>query len=119
MGTLAAIDADLQEAEAATDELAANLKELDPPDTEAGEQARQQLVALASQFETTTAQLKQTVESVPEDASATETVQKLAPLAPALQSLAVNTSSTLESIKASDDKLQEGFDDADSCEEFR
>jgi uncharacterized protein YicC (UPF0701 family) len=118
-GMLAAIDADVQEAIHATDELAANLKSLEPPDTEEGRQAQQQLEALIAQIETTVTKTKQTIESVPQGASTTETLEKLAPLAPAIRSLAVNTSSTLASIKASGSKLKEGFDKADSCEQFR
>ena len=119
IGTLAAIDAEVQEAVAATDELAANLKTLVPPDTESGAEAKQELVALASQLEATAAQTKQTVDSVPEGADAAELAQKLAPLALTLQSLAVNASSTLASVKASGEKIEEGFEKADSCEEFR
>ena len=119
IGTLAAIDAQVREAVAATDELAANLKALGPPDTESGEEAEQELLALASQLEATAAQTKQTVDSVPEGADAGEIAQKLAPLALALQSLAVNASSTLASIKESGEKIKEGFEKADSCEEFR
>jgi hypothetical protein len=44
-GMLAAIDADVQEAVDATDELAANLRSLDPLDSEEGRQAQQQLDA--------------------------------------------------------------------------
>jgi len=41
-GTLAAIEADVQEAVDATDKLGDDLRELEPPDTEAGDQAKQQ-----------------------------------------------------------------------------
>jgi uncharacterized phage infection (PIP) family protein YhgE len=118
-GTLAAIDAEARQVVNATDKLAADLRALGPPDTESGAQAKQQLDALASQLETTVAAWKQAVESVPSGAGAAETAQKLAPLVAALQSLATTTSSTLASIETNGTKLKEGFEKADSCEQFR
>jgi hypothetical protein len=118
-GMLAAVNTEIQEAVDATTELATNLKALEPASGDEGAQAKQQLDALTTQLETTTSQAKQTVDSVPEGASASETLQTLAPLGPALQSLSVNTSNTLASLKASGQKIKEGFDKADSCEQFR
>jgi hypothetical protein len=119
-GTLAAIDAEAGQVVNATDKLAADLRALGPPDTESGAQAKQQVDALASQLETTVAAWKQAVESaVPPGASAAETAQTLAPLAQALQSLPTTTSSALASIETNGKKLKEGFEKADSCEQFR
>jgi hypothetical protein len=118
LGTLAAIDAQVREAVAATDKLVTDLRALEPPDTEEGAKAERELNALISQTETTVTDAKQTVATVPKGASATETAQKLAPLVPSLQALAVSVSSTLESIKAAGDKIKKGFEDADSCGRF-
>jgi hypothetical protein len=118
-GTLSAINADVQNAVDATNKLASDLKATGPPDTEGGAQAKQQLNALASQLKTAVANAKQTLAGLPEGASLSETAQKLAPLAPALQSLTTSASKTIDSIKATSSKLKEGFDKADSCKQFR
>jgi uncharacterized phage infection (PIP) family protein YhgE len=118
-GTVAAIQAEVQEALDATQELASNLKARGAPDVESGDQAKQQLDALATQLDATVTQAKQTIENLPAGADAGEIVKRLAPLAPAIQSLVVKTSSTLDSVKASGSKIKEGFDKADSCDEFR
>ena len=118
-GTLAGVRTDIQEAVDATKQLATNLKSLAPPGGDAGAKAQQQLDAYAAQVQTTAAQAKQTVASVPAGATASETIRALAPLAPALQSLSVATSTAIESLKASGGKIKEGFDKADSCAQFR
>jgi hypothetical protein len=117
-GMLAAIDADVQEAVDATDELASNLSSTNPPDTDEGRQAQQQLDALVSQIRTTVNNVRETVDSIPQGASFSEMVQKLAPLAPTIKSLAVNTSSTLASVKQAGSKIKDGFDNADSCKKL-
>ena len=119
VGTVAEIEADVRQAADATSQLAADLKALGPPDTESGPQAKQQLDALASQLEGTMNTARQTVESLPEGADAAETAEQLAPLVPSLQSLVTSTEDTLAAIEASGSELKEGFDNADSCEEFR
>jgi hypothetical protein len=118
-GTLAAINADVKSAVDATQQLATDLKSTKPPDTEAGTQAKQQIDSLASQLDTTVTEAKQTLDSVPEGASLTETVQKLAPLVPDLSSLLASASSTLSSVQASASEIKDGFEKADSCKQFR
>jgi hypothetical protein len=118
-GTLATINSEIQKAVNSTRELAANLKGLKPPNTDEGQKAKQQLDALGTQLQKTTTQAKQTIQSVPKGASASETLKKLSSLAPALQTLATSTSNTLAAVKASGQKIKEGFDKADSCKQFR
>ena len=65
-------------------QLATDLRSTNPPDTDAGKQANQQLTALATQLDTTVTTAKQTVQSVPKDAGLSEKAQKLAPLVPAV-----------------------------------
>jgi hypothetical protein len=117
-GTLGAVRTDIQSAVDATKELSTNLKGLDPPGGDAGAQAQQQLNAFIARVESTATQAKATVASVPEGASASEAIQSLAPLVPAVQSLATATSNTIQSVKASGEKIKEGFDKADSCKQF-
>lgn len=118
-GTLAAIDAEIQEAVDATEKLGDELNELEPPDSEAGDQAQQDLDALTVQLDSTVTDTKETVDSLPEDASFSQLAETLAPLAPSLRSLAVSVSSTLESVQERGSEIKEGFDEADSCEDFR
>jgi hypothetical protein len=118
-GTLAAIDAEIQEAVDATEKLGDDLQDLDPPDTEAGDQAKQELDALALQLDSTVTKTKETVDGLPEDASVSQVLETLAPVVPSLQSLAVSVSSTLESVQERESDLKEGFDKADSCEKYR
>jgi hypothetical protein len=118
-GTIAAIDAEIQEAVDATNQLASDLKALGAPDTESGAQAKQQVDALATQLDSTVTKTKQTVESLPDGASVSQVTQTLAPLLPSLQSLAVKVSSTLSSVQESGSELKDGFEKADSCEQFR
>ncbi len=117
-GTLAGVRTDIQEAVDATEQMAADLKALDSPGGDTGAKAKQQLDAYAAQVQSTAAQAKRTVASVPAGATASETIRTLAPLAPALQSLAVDTSTTIQSLKANGGKIKEGFDRAGSCAQF-
>jgi hypothetical protein len=119
LGTLAAVDAQVQEAITATDNLVTDLRALSPPDTEAGAEAERKLDALISQVETTVTEVKQTLASVPKGAGIAETAEKLAPLVPSLQALAVSVSSTLESMQAAGEEIKKGIDDADSCDRFQ
>lgn len=118
-GTLAAVQGDVQEAVDATQKLGTDLKALDAPNADSGAQAKQQLDSLADQLQTTASQAKQTVQGVPEGATLSQTIQQLPPLATALKSLGSSASSTLDSIQASSSKLKDGFQKADSCEQFR
>lgn len=117
-GTLAAVRSDIQQAVDGTKQMATDLKALDPPGGDDGANAQQQLESYATQVQSTATQAKQTVASVPAGATASETVKALTPLAPTLQSLAVDTSTLFQSLKASSEKIKQGFDDADSCSQF-
>lgn len=118
-GTLAAIDAEVQEIIDATDKVGDDLRELEPPDTEAGDQAKQELDTLAVQLEATATNTKETFDSLPEGASITEVATALEPLVPTIQSLVASVSSTFTAVKESGSELKEGFDKADSCEKYR
>jgi chorismate synthase len=118
-GTLAAIDADVRSAVNATEQLGTNLKATNPPDTDAGKQAKQEVDDLSTQLDATVTKSKQTVDNVPQGAGLTETVKALAPLASSLSSLAVAASSTLSAVKSTASEIKDGFEDADSCKQFQ
>lgn len=117
--TISTISTEVQSAVDATRQLGTNLKADKPPDTDEGKQAKQQIDSLATQLQSTAAKAKQTVESVPQGASASQALQALTSLGPDLRSLAQQVSSTFSSIEASSSKLKEGFNKADSCKQFR
>jgi ABC-type transporter Mla subunit MlaD len=117
--TLAAIESEIQEAGDASTELADELKSLEPPDTESGEQAQQELNSLADQVDATVDKTKETIDNLPENAGLSEVAEAVAPLLPSLQALVTNVSATIGSIKERGSELTEGFDEADSCERYR
>jgi septation ring formation regulator EzrA len=117
--TLEAIKNEITEAADASIDLSENLKSLEPPDTEAGDQAQQELEALGDQVDKTVDKTRETIEGLPENASLTEVAEAVAPLLPSIQALATNVSVTVGSVKERSSELKEGFDKADSCEKFR
>jgi hypothetical protein len=118
-GTLAAIETEVQEIIDATEMVGDDLRELEPPDTEAGDQAKRELDTLAVQLEATAGNMKETFDNLPEDASITDYAEALEPLLPSIQSLIGSVSSTFTAVKESGSELEEGFDNADSCERYR
>jgi hypothetical protein len=118
-GTRPAIEAEIREIIDATDKLGNDLRELEPPDTEAGDQAKQELDTFAVQLEATATNIKTAFDDLPEDATITQLADALEPLVPAIQSLVGSASSTFAAVKESGSDLKEGFDDADSCERYR
>jgi methyl-accepting chemotaxis protein len=118
-GTLATIEAEMREIIDATDELGDDLRELEPPDSEAGDQAKQELETLAVQLEATATNMKETFDNLPEDASITQVADAVEPLIPTIQSLIGSASNTFDAVKESGSELEEGFDNADSCERYR
>ena len=118
-GTISTISTEVQSAVNATRQFGTNLKADKPPDTDEGNQAKQQLNSLATHLQSSADKAKQTVESVPQGASASQALQALSSLSTELQSLGQQVSSTVSAIEASSSSLKEGFDKADSCKQFR
>jgi septal ring factor EnvC (AmiA/AmiB activator) len=119
LGTVAAIETQIQSAVTATQKLSTDLKAIGAPDIDSGTQAKQQVDALASQLQSAVNIAKNTIDALPENANLNELAQKLLPLAPAIQSLATSTSNTVKAIETSGDELKEGFDKADACKPYR
>jgi uncharacterized phage infection (PIP) family protein YhgE len=117
--TLAAIESEIQEAVDASNELADELRSLEPPDTENGDQAKQELDQLADQVEATVDKTKETIDNLPKNAGLRDVATAVAPLLPSLQALVTNVSATLTSFQDRGSELKEGFDEADSCEKYR
>ena len=118
-GTVATLEAEVREIIDATQEVGNDLQELDPPDTEEGEEAKRELDTLATQLEATATNIEETFDNLPEDAGLSDLTNALEPLVPTIQSLIASVSSTFDAVKESGSELKEGFDNADSCDEFR
>ena len=118
-GTLSAVQADVNKAVNATNQLGKDLQSIGPPDTPEGQQAKQDIDSLVTQLKGTVNDAKGALQSLPQSASITDAVQKLAPLAPQLQSLATKVQNTLSQVKSSSSAMKDGFDNADSCKELR
>jgi len=108
----AAVQAAIEDVDSATDELVGGLAELEPPETEAGEQARNELDELGTQ-------LTDQVEEV-EGAAETGSLG-LVPVTAALATAAAAVGSTFESLQSLDagGDLRDGFEHASSCDSFR
>jgi hypothetical protein len=117
--TLSTIDTAIRQATDATRTLADELEALEAPNPESGAQAKQQLDDLAAQLESTATEAREILDSVSEGTDPLQAVQQLAALAPEVESAVANAASTLEAVQASGSDLREGFQDADSCEQFR
>ena len=119
LSSVGAIETQIQSAVTATQKLSTDLKAIGAPDVDSGQQAKQQVDALASQLQSAVNLAKNTVDALPEDANLNQLAQKLLPLAPAIQSLATSTSNTVKAIQTSSDELKQGFEDADACKPYR
>ena len=108
----AAVQAATANVREATDELVDGLAGLEPPETEAGEQARGELEELGTQL---TEQLEE-VEQAAETGSL-----GLVPVTAALAAAAAAVRSTFESLQSLDagEELRDGFETASSCDALR
>ena len=111
----------LADAEDATSQLVNELRDLDAPDMEAGDQAQEQLDASTQELESRFDSLKESAQAAA-DAPAGEFLQKLAALASdfaALQTAIAQTVTTLEGADVGEEakaELTQAFDDAPACQ---
>lgn len=114
----------LGEADDATTALVSQLRDLGPPDLEAGDELEQQLDESAEELESRFDDLKESAE-VAADAPASEFLQQLARLASdfaALQTAISTTVSSLQNANVTEDskaELQQAFADAPSCQSLQ
>ncbi len=123
--TKASLEQKLEEAQTATDELAADLEGLGPPDLEAGDQLKQELASDADQLQSSYQALK----AGAQDALSKDTVQArasaLAALAPDYQKLLNEISATVTNLQnanvagSASTELKQAFQDADACKSLR
>ncbi len=112
----------LDTAETATEQLVTELKDLGPPDLEAGEELKQQLDAAADDLGASYESLKSGAQDALDADSPAAFLQALAALAPEFQNLLDQVRSTvtdLENANVVEDakaELQQAFADAESCQ---
>jgi hypothetical protein len=99
----------------ATDNLANDLEELGPPETEGGEQARTEIESLATTLRSEVESVQQSVDSDEGALSVTSTVSM------SISSAATAVQSTLSDLEGVDPggELRDGFESADECDSFR
>jgi len=117
-GMIAAIQKDVQTAIDATNQLVTSLGSISAPDSDEGQAAKQQLDALGTQFKSTVTKAQQTVKGIPDNAGIATTASSLATLGPSLDSLATTAQTTITALQASGEAMKEGFQKADSCNQF-
>ena len=101
----------------ATDDLASDLRDLDRPETDAGQEAKAAIDDLADDVETT----RSTIDDAVDEASETGVLQAASTITTALSTLQTNVSSTLDRVESLDggQELKDAFESDDSCNELR
>jgi len=122
--TAATLRDKLDEAGDATNELVTQLRDLGPPDLEAGDELQQQLDDSAAELESQFDALEESADAAA-DAPPSEFLQRLAGLASdfaALQTAISTTVSSLQDANVAEEskaELQQAFADAPSCQSLR
>jgi len=115
----------LSDATTATETLETDLRQLGPPDLDAGEELKQQLDSAASEIEASFDTLKQGAEDAADTSSPADFIQALAALAPQFQALLDTLSTTVDDLQSSDvagdaqEELQAAFASSSSCRELQ
>ena len=115
---------ELGEAEDATNELVTQLRDLGPPDLEAGNELQQQLDDSATELESRFDALRESAEGVA-DAPPSEFLQQLADLASDFAAFQTAISTTVSSLESADvaveskAELDQAFADAPSCQSLQ
>jgi hypothetical protein len=109
------LEAAIEDAAAATDELRDDLAELEPPETEDGERARGELDSLATQLRQQVDRIEATVESDSETGALATTVTA------AVSTATTAASSTFDDLEELDagGELEDAFTDSDDCDSLR
>ena len=112
----------LDEAENATSQLVTELKDIGPPDLEAGDQLKQELDSATSELEASFETLKEGAEDAADAESPADFIQALAALAPQFQALLDAVSTTVDDLQNADvaedakAELEQAFADAPACQ---
>ncbi len=119
------LQAKIDDAEAATQTLVTELKDLGPPDLGSGDELQEQLSSSADEIQADVDALKQSAEQASEAGSTQEFLSELAALAPQFQELLEQASTAIADLQdanvAEDERaeLQAAFADAESCQQLQ
>lgn len=115
----------LTDAQVATEQLIDDLRDIGPPETEAGTQLRNELQQQGDQLEQSYENLKAGAQGALNADSPTAFLQGLAKLAPDFQNLLNEISKTINTLESSNvagasaDEVKQGFQDAEACQKLR
>jgi uncharacterized phage infection (PIP) family protein YhgE len=117
----AAVTSGVQQAADATQKLRDELSDLGPPKTDAGAEAKSELDSLSSRLQADVSQVQSAVASVGASAAPSELLTKLGGVASTLGNALRDAQTSVQKISSLEPggELQKGFQDADSCKEFR
>jgi hypothetical protein len=102
----------------ATTQLKDDLEAIGPPETEAGDEAKQALDEFADEATQTAEDVQAQAEKLPDSGSVSELLGQLAPMAASLESLANEGQAKLQELESLDPsgEIQDGFENAESCQ---
>jgi hypothetical protein len=115
----------LEDADTATQKLVSDLKDLGPPDLEAGDQLKQQLNSDADNLQSSYDSLKSQAQEALNASSASAFLSALAALATPFQDLVNQINTTLDDLRSANvgadakAELQSAFDDSQSCQNLK
>ncbi|WP_244928460.1 hypothetical protein [Nocardioides sp. W7] len=112
------LESTIDQVAGATDELAADLRELDAPDTEAGDEAAARLTSLAQELESQGETVQEATSDEPETAE--ERLTSVSSVSGAAAAMAAEAKSAVADLRELDgaQELQDAFADAASCQEL-
>lgn len=102
----------------ATTQLKNELQDIGPPETEAGDEAKQALDDFADEAAQTADDVQAQAEKLPDSGSVTELLGQLTPIAASLESLAREGQSQLQDLESLDPsgEIQDGVENAEACQ---
>ena len=115
----------LTDAQVATEQLIDDLKDIGPPETEAGTELRDELQQQGNKLEQSYENLKAGAQDALNANSPTAFLQGLAKLAPDFQNLLNEISTSIQTLESSDvagasaDEVKQGFQNAEPCQKLR
>ena len=115
----------LDDAQEATNTLLEELRDLGPPDTEAGALLEQELESATDELESSYENLKAGAEEAIDTEGTADFLRALANLAPDFQTLLTSISTMIDTLQSTDvagasaDEVRQAFEDSESCRELR
>ncbi len=118
---LALLEENLERVVDETDELVDDLRDIPPPDVESGEEAEEEVEALAEQLEERVDRVREQTQDVVEVLDLTEALEVLAGVTKELEGGREDLEESLDRVREldADGELGDAVENADACEELR